>query len=69
MPKAVRVVGVAGHGEKTKGKCAVCGRPRDAHYAPFCSKRCADADLHRWLKGDYVIPGSERISDEDDGES
>ncbi len=26
-------------------------------YDPFCSKRCADVDLHRWLKGSYVIPG------------
>ena len=69
MPKAERAAGVASRGEKTKGKCPVCGRPRDAHYAPFCSKRCADADLHRWLKGDYVIPGGERVSNEDDGES
>jgi endogenous inhibitor of DNA gyrase (YacG/DUF329 family) len=26
---------------------------------PFCSKRCADIDLNRWLSGSYVIPGRE----------
>jgi len=38
--------------------CAICGKPRDLRYDPFCSKRCADVDLHRWLKGTYVIPGA-----------
>ena len=33
-------------------------------FRPFCSKRCADIDLGRWLKGNYVIPG--RVSDEGD---
>ena len=35
-------------------------------YEPFCSRRCADVDLHRWLKGTYVIPGAERPSVESD---
>ncbi len=39
--------------------CPNCGKPRSERYDPFCSKRCADVDLHRWLKGGYVIPGSE----------
>jgi hypothetical protein len=26
---------------------------------PFCSKRCADVDLHRWLGGVYAIPAVE----------
>ncbi len=38
--------------------CAICGKPRSERYDPFCSKRCADVDLHRWLKGSYVIPGT-----------
>ena len=38
--------------------CVICGKPRDPRYAPFCSSRCADVDLHRWLKGTYVIPGA-----------
>ena len=37
--------------------CAVCGKPAVARYKPFCSPRCADIDLGRWLKGSYVIPG------------
>ena len=45
--------------------CAVCGKPQDSRFKPFCSKRCADIDLGRWLKGNYVIPGRE--VDEGDG--
>ena len=44
--------------------CPVCGKPRTQEYRPFCSKRCADVDLGRWLKGIYVIPG-EPDADED----
>ncbi len=40
-------------------RCPICGKPRSERYDPFCSKRCADVDLHRWLKGGYVIPGEE----------
>jgi uncharacterized protein len=36
--------------------CAICGKPADAVFRPFCSKRCADVDLHRWLSGVYVVP-------------
>ena len=39
--------------------CPVCGKPREAKFAPFCSRRCAQIDLGRWLKGSYAIPGSE----------
>ena len=41
------------------GVCPICGKPRSERYDPFCSKRCADVDLHRWLKGGYVVPGAE----------
>jgi endogenous inhibitor of DNA gyrase (YacG/DUF329 family) len=44
--------------------CPICGKPRSERYDPFCSKRCADIDLHRWLKGGYVIPSAERGKDE-----
>ena len=50
------------------GACPICGKPRDPRYDPFCSKRCADVDLHRWLKGSYVIPGAERGDEADDGD-
>ncbi len=45
------------------GKCPVCGAGAMAKYEPFCSKRCADVDLHRWLTGSYAIPASEDDSD------
>lgn len=37
--------------------CPICGKPRAAAWRPFCSRRCADVDLGRWLDGGYVIPG------------
>ena len=37
-------------------KCPICGKPAVEKYKPFCSKRCADVDLNRWLTGSYVIP-------------
>jgi endogenous inhibitor of DNA gyrase (YacG/DUF329 family) len=39
--------------------CPICGKPKEAKFAPFCSRRCAHIDLGRWLKGGYAIPGSE----------
>ncbi|MEK9671933.1 MAG: DNA gyrase inhibitor YacG [Rhodospirillaceae bacterium] len=39
--------------------CPVCGRPETPDYRPFCSKRCADIDLGKWLQGDYRIPTNE----------
>lgn len=40
-------------------KCPICeNRVEEAKFKPFCSKRCADIDLGRWLKGSYAIPGS-----------
>ena len=37
--------------------CPICGKPAVQRFKPFCSSRCADIDLGRWLKGSYVIPG------------
>jgi len=39
-------------------KCPVCDKPADGLLKPFCSRRCADVDLGRWLKGGYAIPGA-----------
>ncbi len=47
-----------------KRKCPICGKPSIEATKPFCSKRCADVDLSRWLKGVYAIPAAE--SDHDD---
>ena len=38
-------------------RCPICGKPGVQEYRPFCSRRCADVDLGRWLNGSYVIPG------------
>jgi uncharacterized protein len=46
--------------------CAICRiRPQTEKYRPFCSKRCADVDLHRWLGGVYAIP-AEADTEEDE---
>jgi endogenous inhibitor of DNA gyrase (YacG/DUF329 family) len=39
-------------------KCPMCGRPAEVSHRPFCSVRCADADLGRWLTGQYRVPGA-----------
>jgi endogenous inhibitor of DNA gyrase (YacG/DUF329 family) len=46
-------------------KCPICGKPASGSTLPFCSSRCRDVDLNRWLKGSYVIPGKD---DEEDAE-
>ena len=40
-------------------KCRECGKPAQARYRPFCSRRCTDVDLARWLRGDYSLPGTD----------
>ena len=47
-------------------KCPICGKDDATGYRPFCSKRCANIDLGRWLKGGYVIPG-EPVEEAEDG--
>ena len=37
-------------------RCPICAKPVDASYRPFCSRRCSDVDLQRWLTGRYAIP-------------
>jgi endogenous inhibitor of DNA gyrase (YacG/DUF329 family) len=37
----------------------MCGAPVAPRYRPFCSRRCADEDLHRWLGGAYRLPTNE----------
>ena len=44
--------------------CPICGKPTPERFRPFCSRRCADIDLGRWLGGDYAVPVVE--TDEDD---
>ncbi len=47
-------------------RCAICGKPAVPDFRPFCSKRCADVDLNRWLSGVYVVPTNEAPDDEEE---
>jgi hypothetical protein len=41
-------------------RCPICGKPATApRHQPFCSPRCADIDLGRWLKGNYRVETDE----------
>ena len=39
--------------------CPICNANSDVKYRPFCSRRCADVDLGKWLSGTYAIPSGE----------
>lgn len=44
--------------------CPMCKKqPSEDRFRPFCSKRCADLDLGRWLNGAYAIPAEENVPD------
>lgn len=45
--------------------CPICGRPTQPPYRPFCSARCAEVDLGRWLTGGYAIPVNEDEEEDD----
>ena len=49
--------------------CAICGKPQVERFRPFCSRRCADVDLYRWLSGVYAIPAAEDQDEDEDGNS
>lgn len=42
--------------KKAGGRCPMCGAAAVRRYRPFCSRRCADLDLGRWLDGSYAVP-------------
>ena len=47
-------------------RCPICSAPTEQAFRPFCSRRCADVDLSRWMRGAYAIPG--RADVDEDGE-
>lgn len=49
-------------------KCPICERPAVPQFKPFCSARCADVDLHRWLTGRYSVPEDDDADDLADSE-
>jgi hypothetical protein len=51
-------------------RCPICGKPVAANHQPFCSARCADIDLGRWLKGNYTVEtdeGADEPPERDEG--
>ncbi len=53
----------------SRAKCPICSRQTEAAYRPFCSRRCADVDLSRWLGGAYAIPDAAESEDGDEVKS
>ncbi|MET0407382.1 MAG: DNA gyrase inhibitor YacG [Hyphomicrobium sp.] len=51
---------------RSKPRCPICGKDAVDGHRPFCSKRCADIDLARWLSGAYAIEGRD---DDEDGDA
>jgi uncharacterized protein len=45
--------------EAPRKSCPICGKATVAAFRPFCSKRCTDVDLNRWLSGVYAVPVTE----------
>ena len=45
--------------------CPICKKELDPKYRPFCSKRCADIDLGKWINGSYAVPSQDLEDDED----
>ena len=39
--------------------CPICKNPKSVENNPFCSARCKDIDLSKWLIGGYVIANDE----------
>jgi len=60
-PKKAKVIPLKG------SKCPMCNKPATLEMRPFCSKRCADLDLGRWLDGDYRLPTNEAPGDAEAG--
>lgn len=46
--------------------CPICSKETDPKMRPFCSKRCADLDLAKWLGDGYAIPGEPMPQDPED---
>ena len=50
--------------KRSAKKCPICGKPATDASRPFCSERCRDVDLNRWLSNSYAIPAA-KDDDED----
>ena len=55
-----------GAGKRPARPCPICGKPAADASKPFCSERCRDVDLNKWLSGSYAIPGRKDEDEEQD---
>jgi hypothetical protein len=50
-------------------RCPICGKdvpPRSVNrYVPFCSARCRQVDLGKWLNEEYRVPAEESTEEQD----
>ncbi len=46
-------------------ECPICANPAAPKYRPFCSRRCADVDLGKWMTGAYTLPSEDPVEPED----
>ena len=60
---------MASKSKHSNGVCPECGDETVYRCRPFCSKRCADLDLSRWLRGAYAIAGGNADADDDGDEA
>ena len=51
---------------KAGPKCAICGKPVVPEFRPFCSTRCKQVDLNRWLTESYRVPVQSADEEEDE---
>ena len=51
--------------ETRRPVCPICRKPVAAEFRPFCSRRCADVDLNRWLSGVYAVPVTEEEEEDE----
>ena len=56
-------------GRPRRKSCPICGKPAVEAVRPFCSERCKDVDLHRWLTGAYAIAAVEGEGEDDEEEA
>ncbi len=54
----------AGSAAKRGRRCPICGKPTAHDFRPFCSRRCKDVDLGRWLGGEYRVSGHAAYDDD-----
>lgn len=47
--------------------CPICRKPSEPAFVPFCSARCADVDLGRWLTDRYAIPTADDEDEDAEG--